>query len=189
MTHRESKEIWKSKKLDGIVDEVMVGDLDGDGYNDAFTARTSAGMLYVWSGETLNILYESLSTDYQKIHTFAFGNVDDDPATELIINADRRIYYLDGANFNREWTSPFEYEATRMHCGDVDGDRRNEIILNTGQVLDSRSGDVKWEDEVFGSRIELLDMDGDDIPEVLSESDGTVLKVYDVDHKKEKPLQ
>ena len=72
--------------------------------------------------------------------------MDDDPQTEIIINADNRLYYLDGLSFNREWTSLQEYEATRMMCGDVDGDRRNEIILSTGQVIDSRSGEVEWED-------------------------------------------
>jgi hypothetical protein len=189
LTHGKVQEVWKSKQLDGVVDEVLVGDRDGDRYNDCFAARTSSGMLYVWEGQKFDLVYESLTTDFQKIYTFDFGNVDDDPASELIVNADRHIYYLDGVTFNREWTSPYEYQATRMCCGDVDGDRRNEIILNTGQVLDSRNGDVKWDDEVFGNRIELLDIDGDGIPEILSENDGTALKVYDADHKKEKHMQ
>jgi hypothetical protein len=189
MTYRKSKEIWKSKLLDGIVDEVITADFDGNGYDDAFIARTNAAMIYVWDAEDFNPLYESLSTDFEKVHAFTVGNVDDDPTWELIVNADRHIYFLDGKSYNREWTSPYEYEATRMLCGDVDGDQRNEIVLNTGQVLDTVNGDVEWEDEVFGSRIELLDIDGDGIPEVLSESDGTMLRIFDVDHKKEKFLQ
>jgi hypothetical protein len=189
LTHGHSAQKWESKQLDGLVDEVRAADLDGDGYEDVFTASSSAGMFYVWDAVTFESRFESLTTDFQLIHTYTFGNVDEDPQTEIIINADKRIYYLDGLTFNREWTSLQEYEATRMACGDVDGDRRNEIVLNTGQVIDSRSGDVEWEDEVFGSRIELLDMDGDGLPEVLTESDDAPMKVFDVDHRKEKHLQ
>jgi hypothetical protein len=36
---------------------------------------------------------------------------------------------------------------------------------------------------------EILDIDGDGIPEVLSESDGLPLRIFDVDHRKEKHLQ
>jgi len=188
LTYRQSEEIWKSKQLDGVVAEVRAGDLDGDGWNEVFLASTSSGMIYVWDAATFVLLFESLPTDYEEVHCFTLGNVDDDEATELIINADQKIHYVDGITFNREWTSLHEYQATRILCGDVDGDRTNELVLTTGQVVDSRSGDIEWEEEVFGSRIELMDMDGDGIPEVLTESDGTVLKVYDIDHGKEKRL-
>jgi hypothetical protein len=187
LTHGKSIEIWKSKQLNGLVDEVLVADLNRDSI-DEFMARTSEGMVYIWDGEDFNLLYECLPTDFEIIHSFTFGDVDDDQALEVILNADHRIHYLDGRTFNREWTSTYEYEATRIRCGDVDGDRTNEIVLNTGQVIDSRTGDVKWEEEVFGTRIELLDMDGDSIPEVLTESDGSVIKVFDIDHRKEKRL-
>ncbi len=189
LTHDKSEQLWESKQLDGTVKEVKVADLDGDSYDDAFTASTSAGMFYVWDAVTFEPKFESLTSDFQEINTYTFGNVDDDPQTEIIINADKRLCYLDGLSFNREWTSLQEYEATRMMCGDVDGDRRNEIILSTGQVVDSRSGEVEWEDEVFGSRIELVDIDGDGVPEVLTESDGIPMRIYDVDHHKEKHLQ
>lgn len=189
LTHNGSEELWKSKQLNGLVEEVQVVDLDGDGYDDSYMAWTSAAMVYVWNAEDFRLSYESLTSDFEKIHSFTSGNVDDDEAIEIIINADKHIHYLDGVSFNIEWTSLREYEATRMLCGDVDGDRRNEIILNTGQVLDSRTGDVEWADEVFGSRIQLLDMDGDEIPEILTESDGTVMKVFDADRRLEKHMQ
>jgi hypothetical protein len=188
LTHGDSREIWKSKQLGGAVDEVLVADLDGDG-RDEIIARTGGPQLYVWGGEKLDLIYESLVTDFQKFTSLAIGNVDDDPQLEVILNADRHIYYLDGKSFNREWTSLREYEATRMACGDVTGDGHSDLVLNTGQVIDSRSGDVIWADEVFGSRIDLVDVDGDGVLEVLTESDGAPLRVFDVDLRKEKHLQ
>jgi hypothetical protein len=189
LTHQSSEEIWKSKQLEGIVDEVLIGDLDGDGYEDALVARTNAAKIYIWGLEDYNLAYETLTSEFEKINAFTLGNVDEDEQLEIIVNADMHIHYIDGVLHNREWTSLHDYEATRMACGDVDGDRNNEIVLNTGQVVDSRSGDLKWDEEVFGSRIELVDMDGDGIVEVLTESDGIYLKIFDVDHKKEKHLQ
>lgn len=188
VAHGASREIWKSKQLSGVVEEVIVADLDGEG-NEEIIARTGSGVVYVWGSDDLKQRYESLVTDFRKIHSIAVGNVDDDEWNELVINADRHIYYVDGLSFNRDWTSLYEYEATRMRCGDVDGDRNVEIVLNTGQILDSRSGEVEWSDEVFGARIDLADIDGDLIPEVLSESDGAVLRIFDVDLRKEKHLQ
>ncbi len=188
ITHGATREVWKSKQLDGVVDEVIASDLDGDGLEEII-ARTNAGNLYVWSMPRLTPRYESLSSDFEKIHAMATGNLDDDKQYELIVNADRHLYYLDGKSFNREFTSLTEYECTRMRCGDVDGDLTNEIVLNTGQVIDGRTGEVEWSDEVFGARIDLADVDGDGVPEVLSESDGAVLRIYDVDLRKEKHLQ
>ena len=188
ITHGSARKVWQSKQLNGVVDEVIASDLDGDGLEEII-ARTNVGNLYVWSMPQLTVRYESLNSDFKKIHAMCTGNLDDDGQYELIVNADRRIYLLDGKNFSREFTSLDEYECTRMRCGDVDGDLYNEIVLNTGQVINGRTGGVEWSDEVFGARMDLADVDGDGIPEVLSESDGAVLRIFDVDMRKEKHMQ
>ena len=57
-------------------------------------------------------------------------------------------------------------------------------------MVDSRSGDIKWEDEAFFNRIELLDIDGDGMPEILTEDMlGGPLKVFDVDYRSEVRFQ
>jgi hypothetical protein len=184
----ESREVWTSKQLTGAVLEVLSADLDGDD-QDEIIAWTSSGVIYVWSSVDRRLRWESLNNDFRQLHCLSVGQVDEDEPLEIVVNGDRRIHYVDGQSFNREWTSPMEYEAGRIAIGDVDGDGTAEIVLNTGQVVDVRSGDVEWAGEVFGSRIVLLDMDGDGIPEVLSESDGTVMRIFDVDHRREKQLQ
>jgi len=188
ITGEGSEDIWTSKQLNGTVQEVITADLDGDG-QDEIIAWTTSAMVYVWSSVDRTLRFETLLNDFTILHSLTTGNVDDDEQLEILVNADDHIYYLDGVTFNREWTSLQEYQATRMVVGDVDGDGTPEIVLNTGQVVDSRGGDVEWEDEAFGARIELVDMDGDGIPEVLTESDGGVLKIYDIDNRREKHLQ
>jgi hypothetical protein len=183
-----SNRLWKSRTLAGPIEEVLVGDLDGDGLDDSILARTAA-QIYVFKMDGFQMAFESLTNDYRQIHSFTIANVDQDPATEIVLNADQKIHYIDGVTFSRDWSSLQNYEATRILVGEVDGDGRPELVLNTGQILDSASGAVKWEDEVFGSRLELLDFDGDGIMEVLTESDGLPLKVYDIDYRSEKRFQ
>lgn len=181
--------IWRSQALAGVVDELLVIDRDGDRLDDALVARTTAGRIYIWSLDEYRLVFESLPGDYQRINCFTAANMDDDPVTELVVNADRRIYYIDGNTGNREFTSLNEHEATEIRCGDVDGDDRVEIVLNTGEVLDGQTGEVEWNDEPFGQRIELLDFDGDGILEVLTESDGAPLRVFEIDYRQEERFQ
>ena len=182
--------VWKSIHLSGIPEELLVADLDGDGFEDALLCRTSGAKIYVWSLEDFSLIWESLSGEYEIIDGYTTANVDDGPEAEIVLLADRKITYIDGVTFNRKFTTTSEYTATQVRCGDVDGDGRVEIVLNSGQVVDSVTGEIEWEDEPFFGRIELLDIDGDGMPEVLTESElGGPLRVYDVDFRSEVRFQ
>lgn len=182
--------VWKSIHLSGIPEELLVADLDSDGFDDALLCRTSGAKIYVWRLEDFSLIWESLSGEYQVIGGYTTANVDDGPEAEIVLLADHRITYVDGVTFNRKFTTTSEYTATMVRCGDVDGDGRVEIVLNSGQVVDSVTGEIEWEDEPFFGRIELLDIDGDGMPEVLTESElGGPLRVYDVDFRSEVRFQ
>jgi hypothetical protein len=182
--------VWKSIQLSGIPDEVITADLDGDSLDDSILCRTSNGKVYVWSLDGYGLLWESLPSEYQRVSCFTTANMDEDQANEIVMVADNRIVYVDGATFTKSFTSINEYSATQVRCGDVDGDRRIEIVLNTGQVVDSVSGDIEWEDETFFGFIELFDINGDGIPEILTENPGNgPLKVFDAGHRFEVRFQ
>lgn len=181
--------VWASRQLDGSPAEVLVADLDSDGLDDSIVCRTP-GKLYVFDlNNAYYNSYESQPNDFQSILSFTVANVDEDPQKEIVINADNKIHYVDGLSFGREWTSLDNYQAVRIRCGDVDGDGRAELVLNTGQVLDSGTGRVEWSDQVFGEGLELLDFDGDGILEILSEGPGQPLRVWDADFRAEKRFQ
>ncbi len=182
--------VWKSNQLSGVPDEVLTADLDGDGLDDSLLCRTSTGKVYVWGLDGYPLLWESLPSEYQMVTCFTTANIDDDRANEIVMIADNRIVYVDGANFTKNFTSINEYPATQVRCGDVDGDGRVEVVLNTGQVVDSVSGDIEWEDEPFFGKIELLDINGDGFPEILTENPGNgPLKVFDGGHRFEVRFQ
>lgn len=187
---RGAERIWKSNQLDGVPEEVLTADMNGDLLEDTILCRTSNGKAYAWNMDGFDQVWESLVTEYDVISCFTTANVDEDPATEIVMVADGRIVYVDGENFSKQFSSLHEYQATQVRCGDVDGDGRVEIVLNSGQVLDSAGADVEWEDEAFFGKIELFDVDGDGIPEVLTENPGGgPLKVFDVDYRSEVRFQ
>lgn len=188
---RGVERVWKSIQLSGVPQEVITSDLDGDGFDDSILARTSNGKIYVWSMEGYPLVWESLPGDYRAVTCFTTANVDDDPAREIVLIGDGRIHYVDGVSFNKEFTSISNYDATAVRCGDVDGDQRVEIVLNNGQIVDSVSGELEWEsDTSFFGKIELLDIDGDGMPEILTENPlGGPIKVFDGDYRSEVRFQ
>lgn len=181
---------WKSTHLGGVPEELLVSDLDGDGFDDSLLCRTSAGKIYVWKLEDYTQSWESLPGEYAIISCFTTANVDEDEAAEIVLLGDNKIHYVDGMSFAKEFTSIADYQATMIRCGDVDGDDRTEIVLNSGQVVDSGTGEVEWDEEQFYSRIELLDIDGDGTPEIFTENEtGGPMKVFNAGYRSEVRFQ
>lgn len=178
--------IWTSRALDGNVEEVLAADLDGDGAPDHLVCRTPRRIYAFDLRDEFRDTYESLPNTFQNIAAFTVADVDDDPQHEIVVAADLRIHYVDGASFVREWTSMDDIRAARIRAGDVDGDRRAELVLDTGHVLDARSGRVEWQaPSTFGPQLELLDLDGDGIPEIVAESPGQPLRIWDASGQRE----
>lgn len=189
-TGRGVSELWRSRTLEGgPVVQVMVEDLDGRGGHD-IVARTQEGRVYVFD-ELFTSRWESVNESFRSVSTMAIANVDADDAYELVLFADRRLYYIDGVQFNREYESTQVYNGvpTEIMVGNVDTDFELEIVTTFGTVIDAVSGEPEWQTEPFGQFIELLDVDGDGILEILGHTANQFLRIFDADEQQEKPLQ
>lgn len=189
-TGRGVTEVWRSRTLEGgPVVEVLVEDLDGRGGHDIIV-RTQEGRVYVYDDQ-FNSRWESVNESFRSVTAMTIANVDADEAYELVLFADRRIYYIDGAQFNREYESTQVYNgvATEILVGNVDTTFEAEIVTNFGTVIDILSGEPKWQTEQFGQFIELIDIDGDGILEIIGHTANQFLRIFDADEQQEKPLQ
>lgn len=187
ITAGNARELWRSRPLDGSVLEVLVEDLDGDGRVE-IVARTQR-RLYVYD-ERFNQRWENPEGQYVGgISAMAIGNVDDDPAYEIVVLGDDFLDYIDGGQFNREYRSSQTYRSSRMAIGNVDTDFSLEIVLNEGFVVDAVRGVSEWQTEIFGEFIELADIDGDGIDEILGFSKEQPMRIFDADDQQEKPFQ
>lgn len=182
-----AREIWRSRTLDGAVLEVLVEDLDGDNQAEII-ARTQTGKLYVFDS-TYNLRWESQTSEYPAIEAMCIANMDEDLSYEIVILSNGQLNYIDGSQFQREYRSTQSFRASEIMVGNVDTDPQLEIVLNTGSVLNAERGEAEWEGEVFGTFIELLDVDGDGVDEILGWSDGQALRIFDADERQEKPLR
>ena len=189
-TGRGVSELWRSRTLEGgPVVQVLVEDLDGRGGHDII-ARTQEGRVYVFD-ELYTLRWESVNESFRSVTAMAIANVDADDAYELVLYADRRLYYIDGAQFTREFESTQVYNgvATEILVGNVDTDFAPEIVTSFGTVIDANTGEPKWQTEPFGQFIELIDIDGDGILEIIGHNAFQFMRIFDADEQQEKPLQ
>jgi outer membrane protein assembly factor BamB len=173
---------WETATLGSAVTALFVTDLDADKKKE-IVVSTARGRIIVYDAQNYNRISENFIEPFESISCMTAANIDDDPHEEIIFIAENHLNIYDGESAAKEWRSQETYQATEIILGNVDDDPQMEIILSTGAIIDSRfrtleSSSVKTGG--FGTHLRLLDMNGDGHPEIIGETPGDVLKIYDV---------
>ena len=160
--------------------DIEVADLDGDGTSEVVYVRQSSfddANLVVLSADDLSIVRESPQGQLGSL--VEIGNVDRDPALEIVISSGD-VY--DGSTFVKEWSHESHLTVDRPHysrigIGDIDGDGIEEVIGALDrenpaflQAYDIASGETLGDiAQHWGSnnRLAVADIDGDNVAEVL----------------------
>lgn len=180
------EERWKTPVLGSSIQGVLIADLEKDGSLEIITYTTD-GRMYILDGESYEVMWRTEERRFGTITAATIADVDEDAQQEIIFCADARLYIYDGQTRFEEWQSDQNFEAGDILVADVDDDGEKEIVLNTGYVLGARFRDVEWQaPEKFGERIGLLDVDDDGIPELIAESSNRLLKIFDLELRREK---
>lgn len=171
---------WETTNLASRVVALFVTDLFNDGGKE-FIIATEAGRILIYDLESYDLIWENLQDPFDEIECLTAANIDSDAQAELIFVADRLLRIYDSVNHAMDWESQQEFRAQEIIVANVDDDDQDEIILNTGTIIDSRFYNTEFELETsFGERIHLFDINGDGIPEIFGEFSNFSLRIYDI---------
>ncbi len=111
----------------------LVADVDNDGSLEV--VASAGGILYFYSASGTLEGQVSLSTSSNS--SPAAGNLDADPALEVVVGSANNLYCVDGATRSIQWTYSVGYECHRGPVlVDINGDNSLEVIVpNRGSQL------------------------------------------------------
>lgn len=166
---------------------VAVGDADGDGATDIIVADAiNAGgyssdvSILIFDPRGLGNARTRLSLPgNQQVNDIAIGNVDFDALPEIVAITAYATTVYDATTLEQQWSAE-GYGGQQVALGDIEGDARPEIIINSNgyyasqfaAVLDGGNEVVSWGYAGgFGARLLVGNLDGDAKQEIVVRED------------------
>lgn len=174
-------QLWVSKIYNASITNIEVYE-EGAGKGKIFVG-TDEGEIDVYDLTSFERI-EKITTDLYEINKILINDADNDGIIDLVFCDDYKIliYNLDEYSFK----NTYDYGGNDFAIGDVDNDSKNEIVYTNGNVIrvDSDSANVIW-DFYSGfsecANIELCDIDGDNMSEIICAASWYDIFIYDAD--------
>ncbi|MFQ6106906.1 MAG: FG-GAP-like repeat-containing protein [Thermoplasmata archaeon] len=145
--------------LGSVVNDIAVGDVDGDDDNDV-AAATASGNVYVryndglgglGSGDTLAATGSAISVD--------MAYIDGDSDLDVVAGTDDdKVYWFENdlpqTSWNRTKVADTDGDVNALRAGDIDGDYWDDIMIgtSTGKVIWYKNAHPGWKAEIVDGR-------------------------------------
>ncbi|MDP6419665.1 MAG: VCBS repeat-containing protein [Candidatus Krumholzibacteria bacterium] len=180
LSMKHQREVWAPVK------EIRLAECTGDSRYE-LVVSTRQGDLFVINKDTRKDLWRTPEGYFETISCFTVFDADGDKKPEILLIADGKLVIMSGDTETEEYRSGEDYAGTRIAVADVDKDGDAEIVLNSGLVLDAKFRQLEWDfGESFGEEMDLFDIDGDGIVEIVGSDASGSLQIIDADDRKVK---
>jgi outer membrane protein assembly factor BamB len=179
--------VWSSPVLTPPISRIAVHRI-GNAWK-VFVGRTNGRML-VYDGAT-RALEREIQVASTAITAILFADADNDGTAELVATTTSGTFLLEPETYSIE--AFVAYGGASVAIGNVDADSRNEIVLSSGFVVEVEAGTatVEWNwGHPYGTGwiVELDDLDGDGMDEIVSARGWDYIDVFDADLRTRKLL-
>jgi hypothetical protein len=160
-------QIWISDKYPTPIYQIAAADVDNDGVAEIFVGQATSISIY-------------RGTDFCQIASFPISfttqsmeiaDTNGDGSKEIIISNEIKVAAYHPLNFQQLWI--INEFGGDFSVGNVDNDATPEIIMASGYVLNGATRVEKWHytgKGGFGVQVELGDVNGDGIAEIVGRS-------------------
>ena len=160
-------QVSKQREVWAPVKEIHLAEATGDTRNE-LVVSTRRGDLFVLESNNLTDIWRTPEGYFTNINCFTVGDTDGDGQPEIVLIADDKLVIMAGGEETELYRSSEDFTATDIAMADVDGDEQDEIVLNTGEIIDAKFRQIEWvHDDPFGEVFDLFDIDGDGIVEIV----------------------
>ena len=155
---------WSSSSEEGIPTNIIVSDLNNDGFKETIFGTTN-GFLIILSSDGSEVKKYSLTPEYE-LTSPAIGDIDGDGKPEVVIGSmNGTLFILNYTDI--EWKYSFSSCICSIALWDIDKDGKDDIILISGSNLEilydngTSVEEINIESDTFRGNLAIGDIDGD----------------------------
>jgi len=173
---------WASKTGAGTILVLEVADYDLNGSLDILLGYDD-GRLEFYHAATLQ-LQKTIKPSLESIQSIVVADADNDGVAEIVLGCSNSTLLLNTSSLTVDHRIPIGSNVVRV--GQLESNGLNEIAMSNGKVYlvkDSIQTLVWTFNSSGGYQMELSDIDGDNMKEIILTQSWQMINVYDVDTK------
>ena len=172
--------VFTSEVYPAVIRRIAVSDVVGDDAQEIVVALGD-GTVHLYDLRT-NDLVGYVATGIDHLQSMRLSDLDNDGKAELVITNRDDLFVLRGDGFLLSWLPGAG--GHDLVIGQMDDDPSLEIAVTSGMVIDIDSWAVQWTwPGGFGHQVEVADIDGDGLDELIAAEYYAFVWSYDVDRR------